>query len=93
VTAVNDRSLLATGLSGSAIAALCCFTPILVIALGAVGLAALVGWLDLVLLPALAFFLGLTAYALWRRHRAAACGSAGTGAGEHGHVLPTPRRL
>lgn len=77
--AVNDRSLLATGLGGSAIAALCCFTPILVFALGAVGLAAIVGWLDLVLLPALAFFLGLTAYALWRRRRAAARCCAGTG--------------
>jgi mercuric ion transport protein len=76
---VDDRSLLATGLSGSAIAALCCFTPILVIALGAVGLAAIVGWLDLVLLPALVFFLGLTAYALWRRRRAAAARIAGTG--------------
>lgn len=80
MTAVNDRSLLATGLGGSAIAALCCVTPILVIALGAVGLSAIVGWLDVVLLPALAFFLGLTAYALWRRRRAAACGSAGPGA-------------
>jgi mercuric ion transport protein len=68
-----------TGLGGSAIAALCCFTPILVIALGGVGLAAIVGWLDLVLLPALAFFLGLTAYALWRRRRAAACCPPGTG--------------
>ncbi|WP_439576568.1 mercury resistance system transport protein MerF [Elioraea sp.] len=77
MTAVDDRPLLATGLSGSAIAALCCFTPILVIALGAVGLAAIVGWLDLVLLPALVFFLGLTAYALWRR--AAAARIAGTG--------------
>lgn len=73
MTTVNDRSLLATGLGGSAIAALCCFTPILVIALGAVGLTAIVGWLDLVLLPALAFFLGLTAYALWRRRRVAVC--------------------
>lgn len=61
---MNDRSLLATGLGGSAIAALCCFTPILVIGLGAVGFAAIVGWLDLMLLPALAFFMGLTAYAL-----------------------------
>ena len=47
------------------------FTPILVLLLGAVGLSALVGWLDVVLLPALALFLGITAYALWRRHRSA----------------------
>ncbi len=61
-----DR-LLITGLAGSAVAALCCFTPVLVVALGAAGLGALVVWLDLVLLPALAFFLLLTGYALWRR--------------------------
>jgi len=54
---------------GSAIVALCCVTPILVIALGALGFAAIVGWLDLVLFPMLAVFLGLTGYALYRRQR------------------------
>ena len=66
---VRDATLLRTGIIGSVIVALCCFTPILVILLGAVGLSALVGWLDVVLLPALAVFLGITAYALWRRQR------------------------
>ena len=64
---MRDATLLRTGIIGSVIAALCCFTPILVVLLGAVGLSALVGWLDVVLLPALALFLGITAYALWRR--------------------------
>ncbi|MEE8098914.1 MAG: mercury resistance system transport protein MerF [Hyphomicrobium sp.] len=41
----------------------------LVILLGAVGLAAMVGWLDVILLPALAFFIGLTLYAVWRRQK------------------------
>ena len=49
--------------------ALCCFTPILVVLAGAVGLSAVLGWLDYVLLPALAFFIGLTVYALYRRGR------------------------
>ncbi|MCP5412078.1 MAG: mercury resistance system transport protein MerF [Alphaproteobacteria bacterium] len=62
-----------TGIIGSVIVALCCFTPILVIGLGAVGLSAWLGWLDYVLLPALALFLGLTAWSLWRRQRAATC--------------------
>lgn len=66
---VRDATLLRTGVIGSVIVALCCFTPILVVLLGAVGLSALVGWLDVVLLPALAAFLGITAYALWRRRR------------------------
>jgi mercuric ion transport protein len=41
-----------------------------VIALGALGFSAAVGWLDFVLLPLLAGFLGLTGYAWHRRRRA-----------------------
>ena len=67
---MNDKNLLRTGVAGSVIVALCCVTPILVVAVSAIGLAAIVGWLDFVLFPALAFFLGLTAYALVRRRRA-----------------------
>ena len=59
--------LLGIGIVGTVIAALCCFTPVLVVLLGAVGLAALTGYLDYVLLPALVFFIGLTVYALYRR--------------------------
>ncbi|GAB4226512.1 MAG: mercury resistance system transport protein MerF [Methyloligellaceae bacterium] len=70
---MSDKGLLATGIIGTLVAALCCFTPVLVILLGVVGLSALTGWLDVVLLPALGFFIGLTAYALWRlRKRAGA---------------------
>lgn len=65
----TDRKLLATGVVGSVVVALCCFTPILVALLGVVGLSAWLGWLDYVLLPALAFFVGLTVYALWRRRQ------------------------
>ncbi len=66
---METRRLLRTGLVGSAVTALCCFTPVLVIGLGAVGMSALLGWLDYVLLPALAGFLGMTGYALWKRRR------------------------
>lgn len=69
MTERSDRKLLATGLIGTVIAALCCFTPVLVVLLGAVGLSAALGWIDYVLLPALAFFVALTVYALWRRQR------------------------
>ena len=64
---MNPKSLLKVGVVGTVIAALCCFTPVLVILFGAIGLAAVVGYLDFVLLPALAFFVLLTVYALWRR--------------------------
>ena len=63
---MKHKTVLKTGAIGSVIVALCCFTPILVIALGAVGLTAWLGWLDYVLLPALAIFLSLTGYGLWR---------------------------
>ena len=64
---MNDRTLLGAGLIGTLLAALCCFTPVLVILAGVLGLSAIVGDLDYVLLPALVFFAALTAYAIWRR--------------------------
>ncbi len=66
---MKENRLLVTGIVGTVIAALCCFTPVLVILLGALGLSAAVGWIDIVLLPILAIFLILTGYALWKRSR------------------------
>jgi mercuric ion transport protein len=66
---MQDSAILKTGIVGTAVAAVCCFTPALVILLGAVGLSALLTWLDYVLLPALVLFLGITAWGLiLRRH-------------------------
>ena len=65
----SDRRLLTTGIIGTVIAALCCFTLVLVVLFGFVGLSAVLGWLDYVLFPALALFIGLTIYAVWRRQR------------------------
>ena len=62
-----DRKLVAGGLLGTTLAAICCFTPALVLLLGALGLSAWVGWLDYGLFPALALFVGLTIYGLIRR--------------------------
>ena len=67
---MSNRTILRVGIFGTVIAALCCFTPVLVVLLGVVGLSALTGYMDLVLLPALAFFIGLTIYSLRRRSRA-----------------------
>ena len=66
---MTDKVLLNIGLVGSAIVAICCFTPLLVILLGAIGLSSLVGMLDIVLLPAFAIVLVITGYALWKRSR------------------------
>ncbi len=68
MTERSDHDLLKTGIVGGIIVALCCFTPVLVVLLGAVGLSAVLGWIDYVLFPALAFFVALTAYAVWRKY-------------------------
>jgi mercuric ion transport protein len=66
---MNDKQIITTGIIGTVILALCCFTPVLVVLLAVVGFSAIVGYLDYVLLPALAFFVILTFYAVWRRQR------------------------
>lgn len=70
---MSPNKLICTGGAGSVIVAICCFTPALVVLLGAVGLSAWLGWIDYVLFPSLALFLGIAAYGLWRRQRAATC--------------------
>jgi len=67
---MTDKDLLRFGIIGTVIAAICCFTPILVILLVTVGLSGVLGWVDFVLVPALLIFMGITAYALWKRRSA-----------------------
>ena len=69
---VSEGRLLKVGVIGAAIAAICCFTPVLVVLLGVLGLAHLTGVLDYVLLPALLIFVGLIIFALIRKSRAVA---------------------
>lgn len=66
---IMAKRLLEIGVVGTIVTAVCCFTPALVVLLGATGLTAAVGYLDLILLPALAVFLIITGYALWKRTR------------------------
>lgn len=77
---MNDSTLIKTGAIGAVVAAICCATPVLVIALGAVGLSALTEYLDYVLLPILALCIGPISYGLYRRRQDAAvcCTSEGT---------------
>jgi len=62
-----NKKLLTTGIIGTLLAAVCCFTPILVVLLGTLGLSMFVGWLDYVLLPALAIFIAIAIYALVKK--------------------------
>jgi mercuric ion transport protein len=64
---MRDITLIATGAVGAVLAAICCATPLLVVVLGAIGLA---GWLataDYVVVPALILCLGLIGFGLYRR--------------------------
>ena len=63
---MTDRKLLCTGTAGTVITALCCFTPLLVVVLGAAGLSAWLGWIDYVLFPAMAGFIAITGYAIYK---------------------------
>ena len=67
---MESKNLLRFGVIGTMIAALCCFTPVLVILFTAVGLSWVVGYLDYVLFPALFIFIGIAVYALWRNQAA-----------------------
>jgi len=67
VTPPQDNKLLKRGIIGSMVAAVCCFTPLLVIAFSGVGLSALTGGLDYVLFPMLFTSLAVVAFALYLR--------------------------
>jgi len=56
------------GIWGSIIAAICCFTPVLVVGLGLIGLAAFAQYLDYVLFPMLGLFVILAFYG-WSKTR------------------------
>lgn len=61
---MTNKKLFNTGCTGTVIAALCCFSPVLVIGLGAIGLSAWLGWIDYVLFPVMFASLGLVAHSL-----------------------------
>ncbi len=63
----QGNKLLTTGILGALIAAVCCFTPLLVIGLTGAGLSALVGGIDYVVFPIMFASLGVVAYALYQR--------------------------
>jgi len=75
-TTMKERALILTGTVGTIVAAICCFTPVLVIGLGVAGLAAWVGWIDYVVVPALVISMLILGYGLVlrRRRRNSGCG-------------------
>jgi hypothetical protein len=63
----QSNRLLKGGVGGALFAAVCCLTPLLVVALAGAGLSAVTGWLDYALFPLLFFSLAVVAQALWLR--------------------------
>ena len=65
----KPSKLVITALTGTIVAAVCCFTPVLVTLLAVVGLSAFTPYLDYVLLPTLGLFLVLTvvSYTHWKK--------------------------
>lgn len=65
---MQKESLFKTGLWGTIVTAVCCFTPVLPWVLGLIGLAILIPYLDYVLFPLLFVFLALAFWG-WRHAR------------------------
>lgn len=64
----GPAKLIRIGLIGAIVTAVCCLTPVLVILLSALGLAAFLGKLDYVLLPALSVFVVVAGFGLWKQY-------------------------
>jgi len=62
---MNDR-LVAIGIVGTIFTTVCCFTPLLPVIFAAIGFGGVAVWLDHFLIPALLFFICLTAISMWR---------------------------
>ena len=60
----KQKNLLRVGIIGTIITALCCFTPILVLLLSAIGLGMVSVYLDYILFPILALFMLLMIHGL-----------------------------
>lgn len=66
---LESKKILKCGCGGFVVAALCCFTPVLVVSMAAVGLSEYVGWLDYVLFPVMVASLGMIVFALaWKKN-------------------------
>jgi mercuric ion transport protein len=70
-TTKPSRKGIYASVTGTILVAACCFTPVLVVVLGAIGLGTIIPYLDFVLLPGLLAMIVLTviSYKRWKRAR------------------------
>jgi mercuric ion transport protein len=78
---MSSNKLMWTGVAGSVIAAICCFTPALVLLLGGIGLSAWLAWADKLVLPAAAAFIGIAALGFYRLRHGGGGVACGNGSG------------
>lgn len=64
---MNEKTSLKASITSTIVAALCCFTPVLVIGLGAAGLSAWVGGIDYVVFPIMFVSMGFATNSLYVR--------------------------
>ncbi|MFD2206422.1 mercury resistance system transport protein MerF [Kiloniella antarctica] len=64
---MDKNKFFKVGITGAVVTAICCVTPVLVILFGAFGIGAMVAYLDMILFPLLAVFLGMAGYGYWKR--------------------------
>jgi mercuric ion transport protein len=64
------RNKFIASVTGTIVVAVCCFTPLIVLIFGAIGLSAVIPYLDFVLLPALAVLTIVTiiSFIKWRKN-------------------------
>lgn len=80
---MKDRSLIATGGIGAALAMICCAAPLLAIVLGGIGLTALLTNAAYVVIPVLLLLgVALIGLGIYRRHAAATCCDTSAKAGD-----------
>jgi mercuric ion transport protein len=65
----QNTKLIGTGVTGAIVSMLCCFTPALVLLLGALGFSAYLAKLDYVLIPIFLASVALVIFAVMRRRR------------------------
>ncbi len=65
----KNKKTFIVSLAGTIIVAICCFTPLLVVVMGVIGLSIIVPYLDYLLLPALGLFIIITivAFMKWKK--------------------------
>ncbi len=78
---MSASKLFRVGILGTTVAALCCATPILALAFGALGLSAWPASADYVMILALVLFVGLTVYATYRMRQGCRPCQAGSSEG------------